>query len=114
MGVPSHEFYCMHSALCKTLANVKRQQILDTLRDREMTVGQLVEETGLSQPNLSQHLSILRNKGVVTVRREGSYAYYSITNLKIIEAFDLITEVMQEGLQEQQRMARSDISPEGG
>ena len=104
-NVSNQEFYCMHSAMCKTLANPKRQQILDTLRDREMTVSELVEETGISQSNLSQHLGILRNKGVVKVRRQSAYAYYSITSLKIIEAFDLITEAMQESLRSQQQAA---------
>ena len=98
--------------MCKTLASPKRQQILDTLRDREMTVSKLVEETGISQSNLSQHLSILRNKGVVRVRRQGAYAYYSITNLKIIDAFDLITEIMQESLRLQQEAVGDNPVPE--
>jgi DNA-binding transcriptional ArsR family regulator len=104
-NVSNQEFYCMHSDMCKTLANPKRQQILDTLRDREMTVSDLVEATGISQSNLSQHLGILRNRGVVSVRRQSAFAYYSITNLKIIEAFDLITEAMQESLQSQHQAA---------
>ena len=95
----------MHSDMCKTLANPKRQQIIGTLRDSEMTVSQLVEETGMSQSNLSQHLGILRNGGVVSVRREGRLAFYRLANHKILEAFDLITEVMQETLQSQHEAA---------
>lgn len=98
--------------MCKTLASPKRQQILDTLRDREMTVSELVEETGISQSNLSQHLGILRNKGVVTVRRQSAYAYYSITSRKIVEAFDLITEAMQESLQSQNQAAGGNAASE--
>ncbi len=91
-------FYSIHSDCCKTLSNPKRQEILDTLRDREMTVNDLAKTTGISQSNLSQHLAILRSKGILTTRRQGSNVYYSITNLKIIEAFDLISEVLQEDL----------------
>lgn len=90
------DFYCMHSELCKTLANDKRQMILGALRADELSVGQLVERTGIQQANLSQHLSIMRSHGVVNTRRDGTRVYYSISNPKLIQAFDLITEVMQE------------------
>ena len=66
------DFYCMHSELCKTLANDKRQMILGALRDDELSVGQLVERTGIPQANLSQHLSIMRSHGVVSTRRDGT------------------------------------------
>ncbi|MDZ4169281.1 MAG: metalloregulator ArsR/SmtB family transcription factor [Coriobacteriia bacterium] len=89
-------FFCMHTELCKTLANEKRQMILAALRDSEMTVGELVEMTGIPQATLSQHLSKMRAHDVVRVRRSGAYAYYSLANPKLIQAFDLITEVMQE------------------
>ena len=61
-----------------------------------MTVSTLVKKTGISQANLSQHLAILRSKGVVQTRREGNNIYYSIANPKIIEAYDLISEVLKE------------------
>jgi ArsR family transcriptional regulator len=89
-------FYDLHADVCKTISNPNRQAILDTLRDREMSVTDLVNKTGISQANLSQHLAILRTKGVVNARREGNNIYYSISNLKIIKAYDLISEVLQE------------------
>ena len=97
----SNDFYCMHSDMCKTLANEKRQMIIDTLRDREMTVTQLIEATGISQANLSQHLAILRAKGVVKTRRDGTHVFYAIANPKILAAFDLISEAMAEFLASQ-------------
>ncbi len=90
------EFFCLHSDLCKTLANAKRQMILSALRDGESTVTEIQEHTGIPQATLSQHLAILRSAGVVRTRREGNRIFYAITNPKIIQAFDLITEVMQE------------------
>lgn len=92
------EFFCMHSELCKTLANDKRQMILAALRDGELSVGGLVDATGIPQATLSQHLARMRTHGVVRVRREGGFAYYAISNPKLIQAFDLITEVMQESM----------------
>lgn len=96
-------FFCMHSELCKTLANDKRQMILGALRDGELSVTELAEMTGIAQSNLSQHLATMRAHDVVVVRRVGSYAYYSIANPKLIRAFDLITEVMQESMEARAR-----------
>jgi ArsR family transcriptional regulator len=98
-----NDFYCLHSELCKTLANPTRQHILDLLRDGELAVGDLAGRTGASQANISQHLAILRAKGIVNTRRDGSYVYYSLANPKIIQAFDLISEVMRESLENRNR-----------
>jgi ArsR family transcriptional regulator len=94
-------FFCLHSDVCKTLANAKRQMILGSLRDEELTVSDLQQKTGIPQATLSQHLAILRTHGLVRARRAGSRVYYAIANPKIIQAFDLITEVMRETLGEQ-------------
>lgn len=98
-------FYCLHSEVCKTLANPKRQMILDSLRDGEVSVSEIASRTGIPQATLSQHLSILRSRGVVRTRRAGANIYYTIANPKILIAFDLITEVMRESLEEQSRSA---------
>jgi ArsR family transcriptional regulator, virulence genes transcriptional regulator len=106
------EFYCMHSEMCKTLASAKRQQILDALRDGEVTVGEVVSRTGMTQANVSQHLALMRSKGLLTSRREGAYVYYAIANPKIMQAFDLITEVMREQLAKQNQTASGDTPAE--
>jgi ArsR family transcriptional regulator len=102
------DFFCMHSDLCKTLANDKRQMILAALRDGELSVGALAEATGIPQANLSQHLATMRSKGVVRTRRDGSRVFYEIANPKLIQAFDLITEVMRESMDERARTAGSE------
>ena len=89
-------FYNLHAEMCKTISNPRRQAILDTIRNGEMTVSELIEKTGISQANLSQHLAILRSKGVVNTRRDGNNVHYSLSNLKIIEAYDLISEVLED------------------
>jgi DNA-binding transcriptional ArsR family regulator len=93
--------------VCKTLANPKRQEILDNLRQKDMTVNELVKKTGISQANLSQHLAIMRSKGIVTTQRKGINVYYSLSNSKIIEAFDLISEVLRDSLSVQSRTVKS-------
>ena len=72
-----------------------------------MTVNQLVRTTGISQANLSQHLAILRTKGIVSARREGINVYYSISNPKIIKAFDLISDVLKEVLTSQSKTIKA-------
>jgi len=100
------DFYCLHSELCKTLSHPKRQEILDCLRNQELTVNELVEKTGISQANLSQHLAILRAQDILTAQRKGKNVYYSIANPKIVQAFDLISEVLKENLVQQNRTVR--------
>jgi ArsR family transcriptional regulator, virulence genes transcriptional regulator len=94
-----NNFYNLHADICKTISNPNRQAILDMMRSGEITVTELVNKTGISQANLSQHLAILRSKGVVNTRRDGNNIYYSISNMKIIQAYDLISEVLQESFQ---------------
>jgi len=103
------DFYIIHSDVCKTLANPKRQEILDNLREKALTVNEIVKKTGISQANLSQHLAILRTKGIVTSRRDGINVYYSITNSKIIQAFDLISQVLNDSLISQTKTVKDAI-----
>lgn len=97
------DFYKLHSDFCKTISNPKRQEILDALRENESTVNELAEKTGMSQSNLSQHLAILRSKGILQTRRDGTHVCYSIANKKIIKAYDLVSQVLMESLASQNK-----------
>jgi ArsR family transcriptional regulator len=97
----------LHADVCKVFSNSKRLEILNTLRDREMTASELIEKIGLSKANLSQHMSILKSKGVVLTRREGVNIYYRISNAKIIQACDLMREVLLDQFQEKGKMVAS-------
>lgn len=90
------QIFQRHAELCQTLANPLRLEILSLLRDGEKRVNELAELTKVNQANVSQHLSILRGKGLVTARRDGTNIYYSIANSKIVRACDLIREVLIE------------------
>ena len=97
----------LHADVCKVFSNAKRLEILNTLREKEMTASELVEKIGLSKANLSQHMSILKSKGVLVTRREGVNIYYRISSPKIIQACDLMREVLLEQFQEKGRMVAS-------
>lgn len=86
----------LHATVCKALSDTKRLVILDALRQGELSVGELEERLGASQANVSQHLRVLRSKHLVDSRREGQRVYYSLASPKIVEALDLLAEVMDE------------------
>ncbi|MFQ6055511.1 MAG: ArsR/SmtB family transcription factor [Methanosarcinales archaeon] len=103
----NQKIYEMHADICQTFTSPKRLEILDLLRDGEKTVSELVELTKINQSNLSQHLSVLRQKKIVNARRDGTNIYYRISNPKIIQAFDLIREILYERLAENKKLAKN-------
>jgi DNA-binding transcriptional ArsR family regulator len=60
------------------VAEPTRRQILDLLRERARSVGELVAELGLSQPGVSKHLRVLREAGLVGVRRDAQRRWYEL------------------------------------
>jgi len=86
----------MQAEICKTLTNPKRIEILNALRTDERTVTELVNALGASKANVSQHLAVMRHKGILTTRREGVNIFYRVANPKVIEACALMKEVLFE------------------
>lgn len=95
------ELYEMHAEMCKVFSNPTRLEILNLLREKEMTVTALMEKTKLSQANISQHLAIMKSKGIVASRRDGKNIHYRIAYPKIIKAFDILRDVLAEKMQKQ-------------
>ena len=78
------------AARFKALAEPARLHILDMLRDGELTVTELMEETGLGQANLSKHLQLLHGHGFVTRRKEGLYVFYSLADRDVFALCDIM------------------------
>lgn len=97
--------YELQSEVCKTLASPKRIEILNALKDGEKTVSELVEILGVPKANVSQHLAVMRHKGILKSRREGINMYYSVSNRKVIEACILMKEVLVEQMKEKGKLA---------
>lgn len=95
-SVDAVEIYELHARVCKAIADPKRLLIINELRDGECSVGDVAAALGISQPNASQHLAVLRERGIVRSRREGNTVYYALTSRKIIKAVDLLREFMAE------------------
>ncbi|MDP3766121.1 MAG: metalloregulator ArsR/SmtB family transcription factor [Nanoarchaeota archaeon] len=98
------ELYKLHAEMCKVFSNPTRLEILNLLRDKEMSVSELTEKTKLSQANISQHLSIMKSKGIVISSRKGKNIYYKLTNPKIIKAFDIIKEFLIDRLRKNEKI----------
>src|SRR5512141_2692307 len=62
----------------EALAEPSRRRILDLLRERPRLVGELVEALGISQPGVSKHLRVLREAGLVQVRRDAQRRWYEL------------------------------------
>jgi len=86
----------MQAEICKTLTNPKRIEILSVLKNDEKTVTELVNALGASKANVSQHLAVMRHKGILNTRREGVNIFYRVANPKVIEACTLMKEVLFE------------------
>ncbi len=68
------------TSLLKAMSNSSRLLILCQLAEGEKSVGELERRVGLSQSGLSQHLALLRQKGIVTTRREAQSIFYSLAS----------------------------------
>jgi len=92
--------FLLHANICKTLANPRRLEILAALRDDELTATQLTQKISISKANLSQHMSILVEKGVVFSRRESINVYYKLSDDRITKACDLMRDVLIKNLEQ--------------
>ncbi|OIP37765.1 transcriptional regulator [Candidatus Desantisbacteria bacterium CG2_30_40_21] len=92
--------------MCQVFTSPKRLEILNLLKDKELSVNELADLADIPQSNLSQHLTIMREKGMVNTRREGTTIYYSLVNPKIIQAFDIIREILLEKLAQTEKLSK--------
>ena len=86
--------YSYHAEMCKVFSHPKRLELIDVLRDRETSVGELGQKLAISPANLSQHLAMMRERHILVSRKEGNMVYYRIANPKLLQAFDLLREIL--------------------
>ena len=80
----SNEDTALTANALKAMAHPLRWKILCSLGDAELSVGEIVERTGTSQSNISQHLEQLRNKNIVVSRKEANRIFYRIRNPQLL------------------------------
>jgi len=85
--------YENNAEIYKILANSKRLEILNLLREQEMSVEELIKTLGIAKANVSQHLALLRHAKLVTVRRDGLNGFYNIIDPRIVEPCRILHEL---------------------
>ena len=93
----------LQADICKIFSNDKRLEIINLLKHKEISNKEIMRETGLSKVSISQHMNVLKSKGVIVSRREGQQLFYSIANPKIIQACTLMREVLVEQYRARER-----------
>lgn len=73
------------AALLKTMSHPIRLKILCLLQENEMAVGDIREEVKTTNANVSQHLSILRNQGIISSRKDANFIYNKIEDERVLE-----------------------------
>lgn len=92
--------------ICKAFANETRLQMLELLGQGEWPIAELQSELGVSKPNLSQHLALLKGAGVVITRREGRNIYCSLAFPEVKHACKLIGDVLRAQLRNGRSLMR--------
>lgn len=94
----------LHADVCKALGHPLRIEVIDLLQDKELCFTDILEITGGSKSNLSQHLSVMTKKGILKMRREGQCNYYSLSSAKVADACRLMREVLITNLTEHKNL----------
>jgi len=95
----------LHAGICAGLADPKRILILYTLFEKPRSVTELVELLELSQPMVSRHLKVLRERGMVSANRTGTTIEYCVADERLIQALDLLRAVLATKLRSQAALA---------
>ena len=91
----------IQAEFCKVMGNASRLQIIHTLREGSMKVGEIVQATGFPQPTVSRQLSTLRNVGVVQSQKDGNEVVYQLADEDIVEVCYLVRKVLTTQVQNQ-------------
>ena len=92
----SEEFNRLHADFCSALADARRLLLIHSLSEHPRNVSELTEILNISQPSVSRHLKILRERGMVDSHREGNNVTYSLSDPRLMEALNLLRSVMRD------------------
>jgi DNA-binding transcriptional ArsR family regulator len=84
----------LHSHICEGLGDPKRVLILYLLSSGPRNVTEITEALGIPQPTVSHHIKVLRSRGLIVARRDGTAIYYSLADERIIQALDLMRTML--------------------
>ncbi|MDX9953654.1 MAG: metalloregulator ArsR/SmtB family transcription factor [Anaerolineae bacterium] len=96
--ITDEEAILLHRYICEGVGDPKRLRLLYLVAEHPRKVSELTEFLGVSQPTVSHHLRILRDRGLVEARKEGTAVYYSLSNPRILEALDMMRAIVAQFL----------------
>jgi DNA-binding transcriptional ArsR family regulator len=106
MRPQAFEIRDLHAQICQALADPTRIMILYILSEEPHNVGDLAGMLDVSQPMVSRHLKVLRERGMVNTEREGTNVIYSLVDRRVIQALDLMREVLADQLIRKGQLAK--------
>lgn len=92
----AYEITRLHADFCSALADTRRLLLIYALRDGPRNVSDLTAHCGFSQPSVSRHLKILRERGLVQAERNGTTMEYRLADMRLIDALDLLRAIMRD------------------
>ena len=92
----TQELIQLQADFCSALSDPTRLLILYALSDNPRNVTELTNELSTSQPTVSRHLKVLRERGLVQTTRSGTTITYSLSDQRLIQAIDLMRAVMRD------------------
>lgn len=96
----------LNADMCKALAHPLRMEVIHLLKKKEYCFADIQKTTGELKSNLSQHLKVMTEKGILKVRRDGQCSYFSLSSKKVAQACELIREVLIDNLKEKQEILK--------
>jgi ArsR family transcriptional regulator len=96
------------SNMCMALNDPKRLMVIWALSNGAMSVGEISTALGLPQANVSQHLAILRTRGLVDTERKGNSIFYTLRYPRLVEAVDMLRGVLREEIARRNGLLGSD------
>ncbi len=103
----TEEITALHAGICSALAEPRRILILYALNEKPSNVSDIAEALGIGQPAASRHLNLLRERGLVTAKREGQSVVNTLADQHIIQALDLLRAVLASNLKSQAVLAET-------
>ncbi len=96
----------LHAQVCSGLADPNRILIIYNLAEGSRCVNEIATSLELSQPTVSRHLKVLRERGIVRAERDGQTIHYRLGDARIIQALDILRSILADQLKDQVLLAR--------
>jgi ArsR family transcriptional regulator len=106
------EIGLIHYHVCEGIGDPHRLRLLYLVAEQPRNVTELTEALDIAQPTVSHHLRILRERGLVTTERDGTSIYYALSDPRILDAIELLRDMVAELLNERANLLTNGVKRE--